>query len=151
FIIIFTSFLFLNFITWNINIITAGTAGLLGISVVAAVGSAAINDSTQTADDTSDTVDKYKESVNKRLYDLRKDTSGNPTTFAISEATTREIVDLKRLIRTEVGEDLILKRKLMLSKNLYYDLLYDVNGGGLNRVQIIIWTIILGAMFLWTV
>jgi hypothetical protein len=98
----------------------------------------AINNSKQTPEQINAILRAYEEGIDQE-FRAKGTTIGKATPAQIDQ------------VRAIADRYVLTKRRLMLSEGIYKDLLNDVNGGGLHRVQIIICTINLGLMFLWTV
>lgn len=151
---VITSFLFIWLITGAYDIITASVLGLIGIGAGTALGAAAIDVS-------------KREEINTQLNRLKEEklTLDNEIATLDNQInTTPQPTDLNQLQQARVTKQTRLnfvKDQIMAldtkaspqkSVNFWNDIFTDGNGGmSFHRFQIFVWTIVLGAIFLYSV
>lgn len=130
------AFLFIWRITGNYDIISTGILGLIGISATTALGAVAIgNGKAQKA------VEEISALV-KQTNDLQVLIPTLPQNSPEAISKNAELIQLNNTISKK-------KNSLQLnSVSFFDDLLTDANGISFHRLQMIIWTVALGVVFL---
>jgi hypothetical protein len=155
FCIIFASFVFIGAITFDSNSINAQSFILLGISSATALGAIAV-------DQTKDSKDSKTSSIQANIADLGlnngKDVakladavSKSPNDFAstvvakakLASNPTPRISALWQAYQEEIAD--------LKSDGFLRDLVNDINGPTIHRWQIVIWTILLGGIYVGSV
>ena len=126
FTIVVMSFLFIWLITDAYNILTASVLGLIGISGVTALSAAVIDNN------------KTQELINE-TKDLQVKV-GDPAT------SQQELSQLKDKIQANIKTLTPTK-----SQGFFTDILQDINGISFHRLQMLVWTVVLGLLFIYTV
>ena len=161
FFLVIGSFLFIYLITNDYNTITEQALVLIGIGTGTALGAAMID---STKQDTSNTdlsalkperakIAALVSELAKKETDLKTTTAGASATPADHAALQETTISLQenqaKLIELDKSiadaESLLSKP---VSKNFLNDILTDVNGITLHRFQIVIWTLVLGYLFI---
>jgi hypothetical protein len=124
FFLVLASFLFLFMVTWDYNTIAAGTLGLIGISAGTAL-SAAVVDSSK------------RDQLTAEKTTLLNEQASEPAPAPFRQ---KQIPD--RLAAIE--------KELMVPRHVDFlsDILGDSNGTSFHRMQMFVWTIVLGVIFL---
>ncbi|MET0626094.1 MAG: hypothetical protein ABW250_24380 [Pyrinomonadaceae bacterium] len=168
FFIIFGSFLFLWLVTNDYNTITSSALVLLGIGTGTALGSAMV-DSNKRESMNKDlrTLKPRQEKLGEEVKTLRAQVAGvEAKRVAVPPASTPEEVAALSGWRAELAAreaeleqlnvevaDAESARRRPVSEGFVSDLLSDVNGVTIHRLQIALWTITLGVIFIrsvWT-
>ena len=137
--LVLAAFLFIWMITGNYDIISAGTMGLIGISASTALGAVAIDDNKEAA------------TINEVL-EQRKQRDALVAELAILPATDPNYSS-KTSQKAQLDADIAKKEAgLNLSSNGFLnDILTDVNGISFHRLQMAVWTLVLGVIFIYSV
>lgn len=149
FFLIITSFVFIFVITWQVNTVTEQALALMGISAATALGAIAVDanksDDTQAA--LQEAAKQYpvlkteQADLEKRIAELR----AKAVDKIISDAEAVEL-EQKAARLKEVKKQ--IKSLSTVSQGFLNDVLTDVHGYNFHRLQIFIWTIVLGFIFL---
>src|SRR6185369_642987 len=160
FFLVIGSFVFIYLITGDYNTITEQALILIGIGTGTALGAAAIDTNKRTVADTElgtlvpqlDTlgaqIDQAKDSQSVLEARIK---AGAPTADDV-----KALADLKTDLAEKNAQLEELNRKVEearsglkkpISEGFFNDLLTDVNGTSFHRFQMLIWTIVLGALF----
>jgi hypothetical protein len=137
FVLIFASYVFLYILLWDHNTLTSQALMLMGISSATAVFAVAID---QNKDSPIGKVSETLRAMGINTYDdvvKLKQQADDPAT---PQATK---LDCQTKLRT--WRDLTGKYK---SEGFYRDLVTDVNGPALHRLQVLVWTVALSVVFL---
>jgi hypothetical protein len=150
FVIIFSSFLYLFVKSNSLNIITSQTVTLMGISVFTAGGGAIVDNMRDTPED----------AINDALKALGlsnyQDVKTLETEIALMEALmvkgTLSVPDQAKLN----GKRLLLqtfknRTKPFETGGWFKDMTTSVNGAALHRFQALVWTTVLGVIFIYQV
>jgi hypothetical protein len=133
------SFLFIWMVTGNYDIITSGVLGLIGISATTALGAVTIDDNKGTATITDIlTLRRQRDDLTTAVAAL---VPPNPDITV----KTKQLNDLQAAI-TQKENSLEL-----VSQGFIDDILTDINGISFHRLQMFIWTIVLGLIFVYSV
>jgi hypothetical protein len=155
FFLVIGSFLFIRLVTGDINSITEQALILMGIGTGTALGAAMI-DSTKrgTADAALSTLEPKKAQLEEeaKQLDAKVKSLAGATTTEDKQAFADASVKLKeteaKVLDTIADID---EAKSGLSKpvseGFFRDLLTDANGVNLHRFQMLIWTVVLGFLF----
>jgi len=142
FFLVVAAYVYICFSTRQIHIPLGSTLGLLGIS--ATTGLAAIGVDTQKNAPVIERREKLL--ARQRALEARvpKPNAAAPGVPAGKIHVERRLAHVKTLVER-------LPRPASSSGNVIKDLLSDGNGVSFHRFQMAVWTIILGAVFLWSV
>lgn len=148
--IVLLSFLFIWLITGNYDMLTPGVLGLIGISSVTALGAVAIDSS------------KGQEAV-KQIIALQTQEAGIIQTIqglqvqlalTASTASIANSIQYNKNAQAEIKAQIdstIAGLNIAGSGNILVDILEDVNGVSFHRLQMLIWTLVLGIIFFYSV
>jgi hypothetical protein len=148
FLIILLSFLYLFFTTWNYDTISTQALTLMGIAVVTAGGAAIVDRSQDTPEDALNDglkalgLSNYQDVLN--LYANIADASALGA--ALTPAGQAKLNDMLLLKQTYLN-----RTQPYLTQGLFTDLTTDVDGTALHRLQALVWTAVLGAIFIYEV
>ena len=153
FTLIIASFMFIWLITGSYDIISTSILALIGISVGTSL-SAAVIDNSKAEDVLQKTVDLKTEQdqLNKDIPGLQQLINANPQHADVVKWTAELSTKMGRLpqIQPEIDKNLaILKPKK--SEGFFNDILSDANGISFHRLQMFVWTMILGLIFIFSV
>jgi len=140
-----TSFLFIWLVTGSVDTITDGVLGLMGIGSGTALGSALID----AADDKSEKISKCKQQLEKltaELADIDNNLVNNPNNRMLKIRKTETESELQLLT-----QQLVNLRTPAISKGFFIDIVSGPSGVTLHRFQMLIWTAILGIVFVFSV
>jgi hypothetical protein len=118
---------------------------LLGIS--GATGLTAIFIGTQTKDKINQMIQEMKVKLfilEAKKTELETQKAQNPSTFRAAEET--HLLSVKTEITT-----LMKQLKALAPQGFWYDIMNDGNGMSFHRAQVVVWTIVLGMVFVGTV
>jgi len=122
-VIVILAFIFLYMVTWDYDTITQGTLALIGISAGTGLAGAIVDSSKNSGMATEKT-------------SLQTELAGVPPADAMRQ---QAITQRLNQIRTQMDTP--------LHTGFISDLLTDANGISFHRMQIFVWTIILGVIF----
>jgi hypothetical protein len=148
FLIILLSFLFLFFATGNYDTVSTQALTLMGISVVTAGGAAIVDRSQDTPEDALNDglkalgLSNYQDVLN--LYANIADASALGA--ALTPAGQAKLNDMLLLKQTYLN-----RTQPFLTQGFFTDLTTDVDGTALHRLQALIWTVVIGAVFVYEV
>ncbi len=138
-ILIFVAFIFLWLITGSLPDVSGSSLTLLGIGAGTALGARIIDESKLTKQ--LNTLLPEKSEIEKQIKDAH--TAADKTRKAELEQNLRKVDGKIDEVRS-AGAD-------TTSRGFWNDILNDANGMSLHRFQIVVWSFILGVMFLLTV
>ena len=125
------AFLFIWLITGNYDIITPGVLGLIGISATTALGAVTIGDS------------KNQSAINE-IKVLQQQKSA-------LQATTPPPADPQQQLQKLDDTIFFKRRSLQLGSNGFLDdILTDENGVAFHRLQMFVWMLVLGILFIYS-
>ena len=162
FFIILGSFLFIGLVTWDLNTITTSSLVLLGIGTGTALGAAMVDASKRESTDSDLETLKPKEAklvasiaeLKTSIMESEKIALGADPSLTASLASRRtELATLEaelEQVRSQVNDAAAGLQK-PVSEGFITDLLSDVNGVTFHRFQIVVWTIVLGLVFIYSV
>jgi hypothetical protein len=162
FFIILGSFLFIGLVTWDLDTITSSSLVLLGIGTGTALGAAMVDaNKRESSDQDLETLKPREAKLTASIAELKTTImnsesialGGDPSLAASLAARRTELATLEaelEQVRTQVNEAASGLQK-PVSDGPLMDLLSDVNGVTFHRFQILVWTIVLGLIFLYSV
>jgi hypothetical protein len=147
FVLVFASYVFLYCLMWDYNTVTAQTLSLMGLSAATAVFAIAIDAAKDSpigqANEALRTIGikSYDDVVRLQgeIEDLKRKLTGVPAADAPVLAAIQD-----RLTKLDAWRDLTGKFQ---SDGFFRDLTTDLNGPALHRLQIVVWTLTLGVVF----
>jgi len=172
FVLIFCSFVFLFFLTWDYNTVSSQALVLMGISGGTALAAVAVD---VYKDSPADKANRGLQALGLNSYDdvvrLETEIDGLKGTLAKSEKQLellsrvanpsaeqqQQIDQLKQdvpKLNTEIlGRQSILrtyydKTRPFLTQGWFKDLTTDLNGTAVHRLQVFCWTLVLGGIFI---
>lgn len=151
---VITSFLFIWLITGAYDIITASVLGLIGIGAGTALGAAAIDVSKREEINTQlSRLEEEKLTLNNEIATLDNQINTTPQPTDLNQLQQARVTKQTRLnVVKEQIMALDTKASPQKSVNFWNDIFTDGNGGmSFHRFQIFVWTIVLGAIFLYSV
>jgi hypothetical protein len=148
--LIFASFVFLFILLWDYNTISSQALILMGISGATALAAVAVD---VVKDSPADAVNRGLQALGLNSYDdvlrLRQDIADRETEVATNPPPERlaqlqsEIQDRRNILRTYQD-----KTRRFVSQGWFQDITTDLNGPTVHRLQVVIWTVTLGVVFL---
>jgi len=162
FFIILGSFLFIGLVTWDLDTITSSSLVLLGIGTGTALGAAMVDANKRESSDSDLETLKPREAkliasiaeLKTTIIEAEKIAVGGDPSLAASLASKRtELATLEaelEQVRAQVNDAASGLQK-PVSGGPIVDLLSDVNGVTFHRFQIVVWTIVLGLIFMYSV
>lgn len=162
FFIILGSFLFIGLVTWDLNTITTSSLVLLGIGTGTALGAAMVDaNKRQSTDNELETLKPKEAKLVASIAELKTSImesekialGGDPSLTASLASRRTELATLEaelEQVRSQVNDAASGLQK-PVSEGLITDLLSDVNGVTFHRFQIVVWTIVLGLVFIYSV
>jgi hypothetical protein len=152
FCLILSSFLLIAVVTFDINSITTESFVLLGISASTALGAVAIDRSKSNPDDPVQKARNNIESMGIKTCDqadvlfetFQKTPSQKASSIIPGAKTTKNNTDSTV---EELWKDYSEQIAPFRSAGLLKDLVNDVNGPTIHRWQILIWTLVLGVIY----
>jgi hypothetical protein len=137
--LVLASFLFIWMITGNFDIITTGVLGLIGISATTALGAVTIDDNKSQAAITD-------------ILELRKQRAALDAEIKALPVADPAI-PAKKLQLTDLDKTIAKKEASLQIKTVHFldDILTDANGISFHRLQMFIWTLVLGVIFVYSV
>lgn len=162
FFIVLGSFLFIGLVTWDLDTITSSSLVLLGIGTGTALGAAMVDANKRESSDSDLETLKPKEAkltasiaeLKTTIINAEKIALGGDPSLAASLASRRtELATLEaelEQVRSQVNNAASGLQKPE-SEGPIMDLLSDVNGVTFHRFQIVVWTIVLGMIFIYSV
>ena len=152
FTMVIVSFLFIWLITDAYDVITPGVLALIGISAGTSLSSMVI-DNSKSEEVLQQTISLYqeKEILTTEIAELKAPINAVPPSNGLSASQAvlnqkmQRVADITPLINKNI---LLLKP---VSHSFLKDILSDVNGISFHRLQMFIWTIVLGLLFIYSV
>jgi hypothetical protein len=155
FFLVFGSFLFIGLVTGDYDTITEQALILMGIGTGTALGAAMI-DSTKrsTADSALSTLEPKKAQLEEEVKQLeaKVQSLAGATTDAGKQTLADTSVQLKEkqaLLKDTIDDIAAAKSGLSkpVSEGFFRDLLTDADGVNFHRFQMLVWTVVLGVLF----
>ena len=140
FFLIVVAYLFLFMVTGATDTITSSVLGLMGISAATGLAAVAVDNSKQTQAQTE--VDKLKTEQGKLQEEQRALAAG----ASLAPEKVQRLNDLPTLIQRQ--ENLLHPTP---TKGFILDILSDPDGVSFHRLQIAVWTVVLGIIFVHSV
>jgi len=152
FVLVLSSYVFLWLVTGSADTLTASVLGLIGISASATAGAAVVDAGKQ-----ENAQNKLSE-VNSRLMNL----AAKATELAAKIAANPASAELKAELQTVEDEQTRLSGLARTfqrpasggakaGRNFLYDWISDANGVSLHRFQLVVWTLVIGVIFVYAV
>ena len=146
--LVIASYFFIWLITGATDILTTSTLALIGISAVTALSAVVIDNN--KGQDLVNQTSVLKDEENKLIVEIAGITpsviAANPTMQAILNQKVARLTDVQSAIKKNT--DVLTKN---LSSGFLTDILTDENGVSFHRLQMAVWTIILGLLFIHSV
>ena len=149
--LIFAAFVFLFFVLWDYNTLTSQSLILMGISGATAIFAVAIDAAKDTPIGIANEklkaigLDKYGDVVklDQEIAQRQAMLQNVPAGDAITALRLQtEITD--RLNKKRTGSEIT---RPFVTKGWYRDLTTDINGPALHRLQVFVWTLAIGVLF----
>ena len=162
FFIILGSFLFIALVTWDVNTITSSSLVLMGIGAGTALGAAMVDaNKRQNSNSDLNTLKPKEAQLNALITDLQSKITDaesklptedetlktNLAAWKVDKATKEEEL---RQVKSQL-QDAISEQQRPVTAGPILDFLTDANGVAFHRFQILVWTIVLGLFFLYSV
>ena len=150
FIFVVVSFLSIWVVTGALDTINTTVLALIGIGSGTALGSAMIdvsNDTQSKIDELLKKADAIKAEILKIDIEAATATAGSTQTqfLTLLKKVTQDRLDT-------VNDQITRRSSITISKGFWNDILNDQEGGvGFHRVQMVVWTLILGLIFVYSV
>jgi hypothetical protein len=146
FFLIITSFIFIFVITWQVNTVTEQALALIGISAATALGAIAVDSNKEADTDIAlqDSAQQYSILKAERA-ELKKTIEEFQDKTPRTETENIELVKNEARLR-ELNKQ--IKGLSTVSQSFINDVLTDIHGYSFHRLQIFVWTIVLGSIFL---
>ncbi|MEO8771249.1 MAG: hypothetical protein ABI402_14235 [Ferruginibacter sp.] len=147
------SFLFIWLITDAYDIITPTILALIGISAGTSL-SATVIDNSKATDLLNQTIafQDERNDLKINITSLNQQVASNPPPVNLNNLITEINTKGNRIVEIdEVIERNKQNLKPQVSLGFFNDLLKDVNGVSFHRLQMLVWTIVLGLIFLYSV
>ncbi len=147
--LIFASFIVLYVILWDFNTMSTQALILMGLSGTTGIFAVAVDMAKNTPVDDANTalralgLNNYADVLRLRqeIITLRQSIGAKPPPDNVADLRT-QLLDRERLLETYSE-----KVRRFASEGWYRDLTTDLNGSALHRVQMFLWTWVLGAVF----
>lgn len=150
FVLIVVSFLSIWVVTGALDTINDTVLALIGIGAGTALGSAAI-DVSSDIQDKLDELRKKADVINTELLEIDAKmaaAAGNPA----QETFLQSLKSVTQDRLSTINEQMLKKSKIALSTGFWNDILNDQEGGAsFHRIQMVVWTLILGNIFVYSV
>lgn len=162
FFIILGSFLFIGLVTWDLDTITSSSLVLMGIGTGTALGAAMVDaNKRESTDSDLETLKPREAKLTATIAELKTTIAdgekvalgGDPSLTAALASRRTELATLEaelEQVKTQVNDAAAGLQK-PVSDGFITDLLTDVNGVTFHRFQIVVWTIVLGLIFMYSV
>lgn len=146
FFIVVASYLYIWMVTGDRDTLPSGVLVLIGISAATGLGAMVVDSSKQTekAKQIED-LEKELAALKTRISELEKGVNATPSPPNLSELQ-KELQE-KTARRTTVETELGSKKLAPASEGFLKDLLSDEGGVSFHRFQILVWTLVLGLVF----
>jgi len=149
FFVVIASYIFIWMTTSNRESITDSTLALMGISAVTALGATSVGSSKiSTAESKKQNLEIEQDGLSARLKELDAQIATNPVPANLSDLAKEQTEKITRL--RQVNRDitnLTVAVAPQKSEGFWNDILSDADGISLHRFQMLIWTIVLGLIF----
>ncbi len=162
FFIILGAFLFIALVTWDYDTLTTSALALLGIGSATALGAAVVDSNKRESTNTDlRTLKPQEAKLAASVEELKTKVSETEASIARGDAV--DAATLARLNTDLAAKEAELEQVKVqvndaaaglekpVSAGFFNDVLSDVNGVTLHRFQMLIWTIVLGLIFVWEV
>ena len=143
FILILTSYLFIFAVTWDYNSLTGQTLALMGIAAATALGAVAIDRNKDTSDVRA--VRAAEEAVSREAGFVID--SPDDIVRAMARAKDPAIPNAENIRAALQAYDAAIL-PFTTKGNWWRDVISDESGPALHRFQILVWTAVLGVIFL---
>jgi hypothetical protein len=162
FFIILGSFLFIGLVTWDLDTITSSSLVLMGIGTGTALGAAMVDaNKRESSDNDLETLKPREAKLTASIAELKTTIAdsekvalgGDPSLTASLASRRTELATLEaelEQVKKQVNDAAAGLQK-PVSDGFITDLLTDVNGVTFHRFQIVVWTIVLGLIFMYSV
>ncbi|HJT28013.1 MAG TPA: hypothetical protein VJ784_11430 [Pyrinomonadaceae bacterium] len=160
FFIILGSFLFIALVTWDVNTISSSSLVLMGIGAGTALGAAMVDaNKRQNSNSDLNTLKPKEAQLEASITDLKsKIAEANlptadetlKTNLAAWEIDLATKVEELRQVKSQL-QDAISEQQRPVTAGPILDFLTDANGVTFHRFQMLVWTIVLGLFFLYSV
>ena len=147
------SFFFIWLITDAYDIITTTILTLIGISAGTSLSAAVIDDS-KNSELLNKTLDMQNEKIRleSEVADLKLQTSSSPSPINLLDLSGLMKIKSSRIVEiTPVINKNIATLTPQKSNGFFNDVLKDVNGVSFHRLQMLVWTFVLGLIFMYSV
>ena len=135
FVLILIAFLFLGIYIENYNTLTSQALMLMGISAATGLGAVVANGFNNTSLTTTDTALRQAGFTKAQdVVDLRQQIA------AAAAGPARDALEARLAVWTQLTAEYVTKDPIS-------DIINDENGAALHRLQVIVWTIVLGGVF----
>lgn len=149
FTLIFAAFVYLYILSGDYNTITAQALALMGISGTTALAAVAVDVVKDSPADAANRglqalgIQSYDDvlRLNKEISDRETEATGNPPPARLSQLQS-EIQDRRNILRTYE-----VRTRPFVTQGWFKDVTTDVNGPTVYRLQVLIWTVMLGIVF----
>lgn len=153
FVLVAVSFLSIWAVTGALDTITGSVLALIGMGSGAALGSAMIDVSSNSQLKQLKLID-----LNQKQITLTEEIANIDSKLAAANIATDQkkyLEDLKKLTMddlTSTRQQILKKTSIRVSQGFWNDILNDPEGGaGFHRIQMVVWTLILGGIFVFSV
>lgn len=150
FFLVVISYVFLWLVTNNFGTLSDSTLGLVGISAATALGSVAIHTGKdETKKTKKEGLEKDYLTYKNRSAEIAQALAAQPqpsnaTELQVEQSNMKSLMELTDRQIKELSQRLAP----VTSKGFKYDIMADANGISLHRFQIVVWTLVLGIMFI---
>jgi hypothetical protein len=149
FLLVIGSFLFIFLITWQFNTVTEQALALMGISAATALGAVIVT----ASKDSENGADTNLQDAAIRYPDLKAKKQELVSAITQMRTTNRPLTDAEQTDLEAKSTQLKQVKKEIrdlstVSQGFLDDLLTDIHGYSFHRLQIFVWTLVLGLIFL---
>jgi len=146
FVLIVSSFGFIWLITGNVNTLTASVVALAGISAATALGAVTVDAGKEAA--ASEELANSRQ-AQQAIQDYSAAAPPAVAGAAADPAAMQQTIERNVKLKTLAGKMASLHKQATVPacENFWKDILSDANGVSLYRLQIAVWTIVLGIIF----
>lgn len=151
--LVLVSYLFIWLITGATDIISAGVLGLIGISAGTALSAVVINNSKST-ELLKQTVELqtresgFQQEIEGIDAEIASLPNADHTSFILSK---KVIEDKLKQVQIEISKNILALTPNKKSQGFMLDVLSDENGVSFHRLQMFVWTLVLGLLFVHSV
>ncbi len=150
FFIVLGSYLLIWIVTRDRDIMPVEVLALIGISATTALSAVAIDAGKRAAAETGRDATKSQQSaLDVAIARLQKKVDENTASAAEKDELNRSQAESAALTPKLAQFEASLKT--VPSKGFARDILQDSDGVGLHRFQVVVWTLVLGVVFVWSV